>query len=146
MSEYLGDSEENSTLQSWMNNLEGFTEMIETVVEEGKTEDSDPEEVLDWFYTDGWEDMYGENGNFYKPAGKYYRLYKGLVRLGEEGYDVSQQWQEFGLLLDRIWKNLPEFYVSHPIDQKIDPPENYDPDKPFPELQIPEEYKKEGEG
>lgn len=82
--------------------------------------------------TSGW------NGNFYDEP-NYYPYYKLLMLLTEEGYDVRAQWREFREDFSFVWKELPDFHrgLGKNSEYYQDPPEGYDPDKPFPQFPIP---------
>lgn len=80
----------------------------------------------------GWSTNFYEN-NIYEP---YYDL---LTKLTEDRFDVRQQWKEFKLDMNSLWKALPDFYkgLGEESDHYIEKPEYYHPDNPFPQYPIP---------
>jgi hypothetical protein len=58
------------------------------------------------------------------------------LSLTERGYDVRPQWRKFRDLLKSIWVTLPDFYKGD-THYAFEMPEDYDPEKAFPNLPIP---------
>lgn len=101
---------------------------------------------------DGWDMFFGdEQYNLYTGAGNYKDDYNELMTLTKQGYDVRPQWRRFKQVLQDIWVALPEFYKGYNADhetratergfsyQPINPPLDYNPNKPFPNLPVPQD-------
>jgi hypothetical protein len=91
------------------------------------------------FYDEYWDGIYGDaEGNLYAGEGMYNNLYQTLTSLTSLGYDVRPQWQQFRDLLKSIWVTLPDFYKGD-TEYSFEKPDDYDPEKPFPNLPIPQD-------
>ena len=86
------------------------------------------------------EPEFDEFGLDYNGGG-FSNLHNKLVELTDSGYDVRQQWQDFQKHLSSIWKALPEYgdFMKSWNGTELEKPEDYDPDKPFPQYPIPED-------
>lgn len=104
------------------------------------------------FIKEDWDDLYGDGeGNLYVGEGRYNTLYNNLLGLTRLGYDVRPQWQKFKDILKEIWVLLPDFYKGYNLSMEVfasekgfayqpaNLPVDYDPNKPFPNLEIPQD-------
>lgn len=143
-------SSQLQNLELMLKNFKGMKNILVAVTDEMK-QSKYSTSVCDYFtgqfYIDGWDDSYGgidnphedeQKGNLYLGQKKYKEIYDLLADLTEQGYDVRPQWHIFRDVLKKIWITLPDFYRGD-TQYKISPPESYDPEKPFPILQFPDD-------
>lgn len=80
--------------------------------------------------------------DFYSGGTLHRDVHDALTKLTDEGYDVRPHWRELREIFSDIWDVLPKMYkllVENEVEDKDFKPEDYDPDKPFPQYPIPED-------
>lgn len=112
-----------------LKNLEAFCDALHFVVKKAQENPNDTYIWLDYFYEDGWEHSYGENGNFYTFSGTYKDI-RNIFEKEDSKLKFSEEYKKYNNLLEKIWSILPEFYI---IDHfaNIYPPNSYNKEKPF---------------
>lgn len=99
---------------------------------------------FDFYYSTHPENKYGN----YIAEGEVLHVYRILSILTKKGYDVREQWRTFRQLLKDLWVLLPDFYKGdliyfidrgQPERSVSAPPAGYDPEKPYPDLEIPQD-------
>lgn len=98
---------------------------------------------------DEWFNGYiSESESLYESGSLQKELYEGLNKLTEQGYDVREYWRKFRDSMSKLWKLIPKFYeverMSYDNDnfkypEYLTQPNDYDPEKPFPQYPIPED-------
>ena len=142
LSEMLGNDYSNVHLSSQFLNLEGLALAVAGTARNMKESGFAPyvcHEKTEEFYLDGWDSGSYEYSGLYSPTVSVVQeLHDALFDLTYYGYNVKQQWKEYKGLIHKLWQSLPDLYQGD-TRYKINKPKDYDPNKPFPNLPIPED-------
>ncbi|RJR28215.1 hypothetical protein C4564_05945 [Candidatus Microgenomates bacterium] len=110
---------------------EEFANQLEGVVNQLKVEKTleDRLDLLDMFYTEGWEFNYAVDGSFYMLGERNRAIENLLTKYGDEALEHQEKYAK---IKNKVWKLLPDFYLQHtPPFKYIETPENYKLNKPF---------------
>lgn len=130
LSENLRENLSKMSLHAYYMEYDSMQEFMKHVIDPGadiETRQGFEEEGYDINYED-------RNLGFYDLGPRPKIILQVLSELKAIGYDVRRAEQVFKEIARNVWESAPKYYETKPESEKIPPPENYDPNNPYPNI------------
>lgn len=129
LSDSTAESLSKMSLPARLKEYDGLQDFMHATID-------DPELIED-FEEDGYMDNYADRSKGFFEFGPRNRIiYDALVELTENGDDTRRAWQVFAQISKEVWQCAPRIYQIS--DTKVETPEDYSPDDPFPQHNLKE--------
>ncbi len=126
----LQDKLSQMSLEAHFMEYDGMQEFMQDILDP----DTDRETRLS-FEDEGYDMNYaGETNGFYELGPRPQVILNIITELNEKGVDTRRIQQVFHEIAGSVWRNAPKYYETRPEQYKVELPEDYDSETPYPEV------------